>query len=366
MGASFCYRCMAPLEKEVNTCPRCKGQLPYISTDSKDIVPGTLVNSRYIIGRCIGRGGFGATYIAHDLLQRNVCAVKEFFPDKMCEREADRITVSPNTQTVEWFNRYKFNFSEEAGRLFELSAHPGVVNVLEQFEANGTAYFSMEYIKGETLKEYMRKFPQGLQPKEAMQIIADLLMALSMVHEAGLLHRDISADNVMRTFKGQIKLIDFGSARDTQKVAKTVFTKGVYTAPEQKLGDKQRPCTDLYAVGVLMFMLMVGRVPNMTDVRMESLRSVKKGLNEETYCVFENATAVNPNYRYKRAVDMLTDLQQAINLLPRPMKTFKYGNLVMSGIEGHSEKMQKLKTYLLLLAMVMLLLLFVLMIISAL
>jgi len=382
MGASFCYRCMAPLDNEVESCPKCKGAIPYIPSDPKDIAPGTLLHSRFLIGRSIGRGGFGATYLAYDYLNRNACAVKEFFPDKMCQRSPNRVSVVPNPDTEYWYKSYKRNFIEEARRLFDLTAHPGVVNVIEQFEENNTAYFAMEYIDGETLKEYMRRNPQGLPPKEALQIIAEVLQALMPVHAAGLLHRDISADNIMRNRQGKIKLIDFGSARDTQQNSKTVFTKGVYTAPEQKLGDKQRSCTDLYAVGVVMFLLLVGRVPSLPDGHMESLRNAYKGLNEETCRVFEIATAMNPNYRYQKAEDMLADLERAMHTLPRGLKAQKKGKpgkkakpgQSVSGDRMHSHshssrknaKMQKLKTYLLLLGLVLLLVIFVLMIIASL
>ena len=364
MGASFCYRCMAPLEKEVDFCPKCKGPIPYIPHDPKDIAPGTLLHSRFIMGRSIGRGGFGATYLAYDLLRQNICAVKEFFPDKMCQRAPDKIRVIPNSQTDYWYKTYKRNFIEEARRLFDLADHPGVVDVIEQFEENDTAYFAMEFIAGKTLKEYMRDYPQGLAPKEALRMVTAVMRPLAQVHGAGLLHRDISADNIMRTEQGEIKLIDFGSARDTQQNAKTIFTKGIYTAPEQKLGDKQRSCTDIYAVGVVMFLLLVGRVPGMQDGHMESLRTAKKGLNEETYRVFENATALNPNFRYQKAADMLADLDRAIHTLPRNLKAGKKSGL-KKGKPG-SRKAQKLKRCLLLLGLVLLLLIFLLLILGSL
>ena len=364
MGASFCYRCMAPLDKELDFCPKCKGSIPYIPVDPKDIAPGTMLHSRFIIGRSIGRGGFGATYLAYDLLQRNECAVKEFFPDKMCRRADDKIHVIPLKETEYWYKTYKRNFIEEARRLFDLASHPGVVNVIEQFEENDTAYFAMEFITGKTLKEYMRDHPQGILPREALRMVGDILEALSQVHGAGILHRDISADNIMRTEQGKIKLIDFGSARDTQQNAKTVFTKGIYTAPEQKLGDKQRSCTDIYAVGVVMFLLLIGRVPSMTDGHMESLRTARKDLNEETYRLFENATALNPNFRYQKAADMQADLERAIHNLPRNLKAGRKKGKKNSRIFGKASnrKVQKLKRCLLLLALVLLLFIFLLLI----
>lgn len=172
MGASFCYQCMAKLERETSVCPKCKHPIPYIPTDTKDITPGTLLHARYVMGRSIGRGGFGATYKAYDLLQRKVCAIKEFFPDKLCKRAPDRVNVISLPETDYWYKTYKRNFIEEARRLFDLAANPGVVKVIEQFEANGTAYFAMEFITGQTLKEYMRANPRGLNPGEALRIIA--------------------------------------------------------------------------------------------------------------------------------------------------------------------------------------------------
>ncbi len=325
MGASFCYRCMAKLDKEVSICPKCRGLIPYIPNDSRDIAPGALLHSRFIMGRSIGRGGFGATYLAYDLEERCVCAVKEFFPDKMCERAEDQVSVHPLPEDERRYMGYKSSFIDEARRLFNLAAHPGVVNVIEQFEENNTAYFAMEYISGQTLKEYMRGNARGLPPREAMRIIAEMLHALALVHGAGMLHRDISADNIMRTERGKIKLIDFGSARETRQESKTIFTKGIYTAPEQKLGDKQRACTDIYAVGVVMFLLLVGRTPTMTGGHPESLRTAKKGLNEETYRVYEAATAINPNFRYQKAEDMLCDLEKVAHSLPKGRKARRGG-----------------------------------------
>ena len=366
MGASFCYRCMAPLNNEETICPHCKGALPYVAADGKDIVPGTLVGARFIIGRSLGRGGFGATYLAFDLLTRMVCAVKEFFPDGMCQRGVNGVHVIPNAATEHQYRVYKSNFVDEARRLFSLTDHCGIVKVIQQFEENGTAYFAMEYIDGASLKEYLRRYPQGLMPREALEMIAQLLQALAAVHQNGLLHRDISADNVMRTRRGQIKLIDFGSARDTRKETKTVFTKGVYTAPEQKLGDKQRACTDLYAVGVLLFQLLVGRVPAVTDGVLESLRSAQKGLNEATYRLYEMATAMNPNCRYQHAGDMLLDLESALHTLPRHMKIKGKKAQGRGKHPAKNARQQRLKGYLAILGLVLLLLCLLLIIIGSL
>lgn len=170
----------------------------------------------------------------------------------------------------------------------------------------------------------------------------------------------------MRTEHGRVKLIDFGSARDAQQSAKTVFTKGVYTAPEQKLGDKQRSCTDIYAVGVTMFLLLVGRVPTMTGAHLEPLRAAKKGLNEETYRVFENATALNPNYRYQKAEDMLADLERARHTLPRKLKSTKRRNASADVGDGRKNKMRKIKGVLMIFCLLLLLLVFLIFIFGSL
>lgn len=310
---------MAPLPAMATVCPGCQGAVPYVPKDPMDMLPGYLLHARYVMGRSLGRGGFGATYIAFDMSTRQICVIKEFFPNKLCVRRKGTGEVIPNPESRHGFETYRKSFIDESQRLLALARHPCIVKVIEAFQENGTAYYAMEYLRGQTLKAYMLEHPLGLTPYEALCIIRELLRALILIHGAGMLHRDISADNIIRLADGNIKLIDFGSARETYSSSKTVFTKGVYTAPEQKLGHKQRPCTDLYAVGVLMFLLLVGRVPSNKNGHIEQLSAARRGLNPRLYALYEMVTYVNPNFRYQTATDMLVDLDAVLRITSKRM-----------------------------------------------
>ena len=317
MAETICYSCMSRTDAADGVCHRCGSVVPYIPADSRDLFPGTLLHGRYTVGRLLGRGGFGATYLALDGASGKLCAVKEYFPAGMCTRDRDSAGVSAAPGARQEYQNYLRSFRQEAARLEELRSVPGVVHVIENFEENGTAYFAMDYIAGQTLNEYVRSnAPDGLTLKEAVRTVMKLLETLQAVHERGILHRDISADNIMRLRSGELVLIDFGSSREMLQMKKTTFSKGVYTAPEQRYGDAQQACTDLYAAGVLLFYLIRGRVPGQEGLQLEKLRGVRAGMPDKLNDVYETATAVNPNFRYQSAADMLHDLRSVYPLLP--------------------------------------------------
>ena len=312
----FCYYCMAKHDFAASPCPKCGKKKNYQQKDRQDLPPGTLLHQRYVVGRKLGGGGFGATYIAYDTQTEQVCAVKEFFPHNLCTREENELRVLPNDLESAAFEKHMQSFQSEAKKLSSLSFIKGVVNIYENFEENGTAYFSMEYLEGQTLSEYVRKNGKnGLPLESALKLIYSVLKILRDVHAQGVLHRDISADNVMVLSNGSLKLIDFGAARDMLKTSKTIYSKGVYTAPEQRYGDTQQFCTDLYSVGVLLFFVVTGRVPKQQRVRLESLRRVRKWLPTRLYRLYEKATAGNPNYRYQNTDDMLREIKEIDRVL---------------------------------------------------
>lgn len=319
--ATYCYACMRVLKRKTKECPNCHSPVPYVPTNPQLLTPGTLLASRYLIGRPLGSGGFGATYIACDLRDNTVCAVKEFFPSGLCTRSAAGARVIPSPDEEGSFSKYLGSFLDESRRLQGLSGAEGVVRVTDSFQENGTAYYVMEYLSGKTLKAYMHDEPVGLSPQEVLGLIAQVLRGLSAVHAHGLLHRDVSADNIIRQEDGRLTLIDFGSARETQVVAKTVFVKGRYTAPEQKLGDRQGPYTDIYAVGVLLFLLLVGRLPAQNVGTLESINAAKRDLPPKVCALVNRAMQPNPAKRYQTAADMLRDAEEcAVSLAAGPSR----------------------------------------------
>lgn len=309
MTESLCHSCMKHIALEDATaCPYCRASLPYVAMNSLDLQPGHVLQDRYVIGRLLGRGGFGATYIAFDQFTQDRCAVKEYFPNQMVSRNAGAPEVTilkPND-----FEFYRQRFFAEATQLRNLSHIEGLARLYDVFSENKTAYFVMEYISGPNLKTYLRDYREGLPQSQAIDILSQLLGILSSVHSSGVLHRDISLDNICLMEDGRIKLIDFGSARSSIKSSMTTFTKGVYTAPEQALGRAQGQFTDLYAVGVVMFELFMGRTPIVQDGNLEPMTEDEKGALVQINRVYLKATKTLAAQRYQLAQDMRSDLLQ--------------------------------------------------------
>lgn len=237
-------------------------------TNYRILQNGTKLNNQYEIISLIGEGGFGVTYLAKDIyLQLNV-AIKEYFPAQF----ASRNTMNGNNgisvisgHAEELYRRGLNDYTTEANRLAQFSNLRGIVSVLNFFYGNNTAYMVMEYIEGITLKQYMNEKGGILEWQEALDVLRPVIEDLSVVHKAGIIHRDISPDNIMVSPTGKMTIIDFGSARnyvDDEK-SKTVMLKHGYAPPEQyyKNGN-QGTWTDVYAMCATIYKMIAGiRLP---------------------------------------------------------------------------------------------------------
>ena len=293
--------------EEASACPYCQAQLPYQALSGLDLPAGHVLQNRYIIGRLLGRGGFGATYIAFDQFTQERCAIKEYFPHQMVTRDQGNPMVEQ--LKPQEFAHYQKRFFDEAKQLKDLSHVEGMVRLYDVFTDNGTAYFVMEYVSGTNLKKHLAKQKGGITQREGINILCQLLKILSSVHSSGVLHRDISPDNICLMEDGRIKLIDFGSARSTVASNMTVYRKGMYTAPEQSAGQTQGNYTDLYAVGVVMFEMFMGRMPVAQEINLEPMTNDARSPLYNLNRVYMKATRTNPKERYQFAQDMLSDMQ---------------------------------------------------------
>ncbi len=235
----------------------------------------TILNGRYRIETVIGQGGFGITYRAEVLKTgHNVC-IKELFVAGHCTRGEENLIFTQGLKEEE-FSVYVKRFLEEARALQHFS-HPGIVHVRDVFEAFNTAFYVMDFIEGETLKDLVRR--EGRIPYvRAMRIFNDLMSAVTEVHSNGMLHRDIKPDNILIKPDGSPVLIDFGSAR-TLGDGKTLTQTAILTpgyAPIEQYSEKARrgPFTDVYALGASMYFALTGQKPlAVTDRQMELLKA---------------------------------------------------------------------------------------------
>lgn len=221
---------------------------------------------RYVIQEVLGQGGFGITYLGIDKLYGNKVAIKEYYPQEIAMRKAqyeDVVTVT----SIEEKNNYdkgKKRFLDEAQVMARFNKNEGIVKILDFFEANNTAYIVMEYLEGITLKQYLGKYGV-IQFRNLIEMMLPLLEALIEIHSQGLIHRDISPDNIMVQHNGKVKLMDFGAARDyTESGNKSlsVILKPGYAPPEQyQTHGVQGPWTDIYALCATIYKCLTGITP---------------------------------------------------------------------------------------------------------
>ena len=266
----ICSNCGQELSDEsiFGYCPTCgameKESNPYC------LKPGTVLREKYLIGRPIGAGGFGITYIGRDLVLDVRIAVKEFYPSQFNARNsevASDVTVTSAVFTTTGKNTYeksKKRFLDEARTLARFEHVAGIVNVKDCFEANNTAYIVMEYVDGLTLKEYLEQHG-NFAAEDIVEKMRPVMESLARVHEEGLVHRDISPDNIKIPSEGNLKLLDFGAARfvaaDLDKTV-TSMTKAGYAAEEQyRSGGEQGPWTDVYALCATIYKCVTGVTP---------------------------------------------------------------------------------------------------------
>ena len=255
-------------KEEPEVCPYCgycEGTPP---KELYHLYPGVgLYNNRYVIGTCIGFGGFGITYKAWDNVLETVVAVKEYYPTGLVQRVPGKPQVIIYTgESKEEYMQGLERFLDEAKNMAKFVDNPNIVHVDAFFEENNTAYLVMEYLPGMTLKSYLKSKGGRISCEEIIPIADAVITALKEIHASGIIHRDISPDNIMVCNDGRIKLLDFGAARfsDTdQERTRSIILKPGFAPPEQyQAKSKQGPWTDIYALCATIYRAITGVLPD--------------------------------------------------------------------------------------------------------
>jgi serine/threonine protein kinase len=258
--------CMAE-KGDLTQCPSCgwvEGSEP---ESPQHLKPGTILQGKYLVGRALGQGGFGITYLGWDVNLKLRLAIKEYLPQDLASRTPGHTQVSVYT-SQNYRDQFEYGlekFLQEAQTLAQFEGHPNIVSVRDFFRENDTAYIVMSYVEGITLKEHLALSGNIILVDKALSIIMPVLDALVAVHEVGILHRDISPDNIFINHKGQVILIDFGAARQSigeKGHSLSVILKPGF-APEEQHRSKgvQGPWTDIYAVAVTLYRMITGQMP---------------------------------------------------------------------------------------------------------
>ena len=283
MPERICMGCMEKYNDKYSICPYCGYNSESSAQEPYHLTPGTVIGGKYIVGKAIGYGGFSVTYIGYDYSIDKKVAIKEYMPSEFATRSPGSSQVVIFTgDREEQFRGGIEKFVDEAKRLAKFRGTPGVTDVYDVLVENNTAYIVMEFLEGETLKEYLEKNGK-ISPDEAIEMMLPIIRTLKTVNAQGILHRDIAPDNIFMTNNGEVKLIDFGAARQATSTnhskSLSVIVKPGYAPPEQyrSRGD-QGSWTDVYGCGAVLYKMITGVTPedSMDRDAKDSLKDISK------------------------------------------------------------------------------------------
>ncbi len=274
----LCMGCMS-IMPNFGVCPVCGFNERVFSSSLHHLPLRTILGGRYLVGRVLGEGGFGITYIGFDLKLEQKTAIKEYYPSGFVTREAAvTSTVTPYVGELgEFFIKGRARFTDEANTLARFNTLPGIVSVKDFFTENGTEYLVMEYISGRTLKKCIEEKGGRLPVEAVLEMLRPVIGSLAVIHKSGIVHRDISPDNIMITGEGNVKLLDFGAAReynDNDKSRSIVLKPGF--SPEEQYRSKgvQGPWTDVYALCATIYSAVTGVMPEEANERLHEDRLI--------------------------------------------------------------------------------------------
>ena len=271
-GRKICNNCFRQIKTE--PCKYCGYKKSAYRPEAGILPVGTVLKKRYCIGEVLGKGGFGVTYKAFDTVDSKIVAVKEYYPSGLVHRDTGTTQISVSSKQYE--DNFKVGadkFFEEAKMVSRFNGNPNIVNVYEFFYENGTVYFAMEYLDGVDLKHFVKE-RGGRLPQENVLYIADIITdALLIAHSMNVLHRDISPDNIFILNNGEVKLIDFGAARqvlaEQSKSISVILKQGFAPLEQYQRRGKQGPWTDIYALGATLYYVITGKMPDEVTERLD-------------------------------------------------------------------------------------------------
>ena len=318
----LCYNCFSQRESPEGPCPYCGFDLAE-NTKKFPVAlrAGTVLNNRYVVGRVLGQGGFGITYLAFDTQLQTKVAVKEYMPNDIATRiEGTTVSVAMDTKKDD-FAYGSERFQEEARTLAKFIGHPNIAGVSSYFDANDTSYFVMDYIEGISFKSYIGNAGGRVSMDEALNIMIPVLRALTAVHQEGFIHRDVTPDNIYISKDGNVKLLDFGSARysigDKSKSLDVILKVG-YAPKEQYIRrGRQGPYTDVYSCAACLYAALTGVLPPESLERLDQDDLVpvsQTGIEIPEWLdrAILKGLAVQPEDRFQSAAEFLDAIENQI------------------------------------------------------
>lgn len=324
MHINNCYGCMEPTAKY--PCPKC-GYSPLQPTPPYVLQPGTILSGKYLIGKVLGQGGFGITYIGMDLMLQRKVAIKEYYPSGCITRKPGNSNVLWYSNEAAWQAR-QFGMEmvlKEARKMSKVAEIPAIVKVFNVFQENGTAYICMDFIEGQTLKSRLKKTGPLSWP-EARALFLPIIQTMDQVHQAGLVHRDLSPDNLMIQPDGNVKILDLGAAKDlnlnTGTSSMQVAKNGFSPLEQYMQTGASGSWTDVYALAATIYYTLTGVIPPSAldrtnkDLLKWDLPQLQV-LPQNVIRALQHAMAVHPKERTQTMADFLQELKEGVKTKPK-------------------------------------------------
>ena len=325
-------KCMGCMEDFLGyPCPKCGFDPGQVRGNEYALPIQTILAGKYLVGRVLGQGGFGITYIGWDIALERKVAIKEYYP-------SGQVSRSPGTRNLTWYTSEQARharqtgmemFLKEARKMAKVDDIPGVVRIRDLFQENETAYIVMDFVEGETLKARLRR-NGPMTWAQAGPIFHPAILAMEKVHRAGLIHRDLSPDNLMLTPDGQVKILDLGAAKDlniNSGASSMQVAKGGFSPFEQYTQrGGSGPWTDVYAMAATVYYALTGKVPPVATDRVDEdtiawnlpyLNTLPPSALE----ALKSAMAVSAKKRMQTMEELEEGLYEMAEPEPRPVVT---------------------------------------------
>lgn len=315
-----CFRCMEEMGSSP-VCPHCGYDHSGEAPQSLALPAGTILGGKYVLGLPFSQGELGITYIGWDLAAGRKVAIKEYFPSGQAGRsqERGRTELIWHSTEVAGFARQegKDAFLREAGKLEKVSQIPQVANVLETFEENATAYVAMEYIPGESLRQRVERTGPMLW-NEAREIFLTAADAMARVHREGLIHGNLSPDDLILQPDGKIRILDLGIVKELGAGAPGVpVARNRFSPPERYTQQGgYGPWTDVYALAASLYYAITGMLPpsapdRLTEDTLQWGLPQIAALPENVTMAIQRAMVLFRNNRTQTMEEFMADLRQS-------------------------------------------------------
>lgn len=315
-------------------CPRCGYDNRGVQNIPYALRPGTLLNGKYVVGNVLGQGGFGITYVGFDRILEVKVAIKEYYVSGVSTRTGA-------TQKVYWMKNPgdMSHFITEGRRMARLDRMPEIARVRDIFYENQTAYIVMDYVEGETLTSYLKRtgpMPYG----QAVTLLLPVIDALARVHSQGIVHRDISPDNLMMEPQGTLRLLDLGAAgdltRNNGQVSQLVARRGFSPYEQYMEGATMGPATDVYALCATLYYCCTGSMLPDALQRMDGFLRTKKseltldrGIPAKGARVLQKGLALEAKDRIGNMTDLADQLRKTLK--GRAPKNRRFQKTLLAG-----------------------------------